>query len=184
MTNPALLGNLTDVAETSLLLGAWYTDANKYYLNDNDKDKVITNICTSATTLFTTIATTWLQRSAMERLGRYTNKFQPSTPAASAGYAMARIISNRGEGILKNEQINSSYSGGNIRSNGKESAIALAGSIAIFAMQILSNKTNKFDFASSFLLGISFGFCKPVLDLALFAIAEEAKDLAGRIQFK
>lgn len=154
MTNPALRSTITDVTETSLLFGAWYTDANKFFdKNSGFSDKII-NIFFAAINLGTTAGAVWLQNSTLKSLGRYTNKFQPSTSAASAGYALTRIIINRDEGIMESS----------ISDNGKETAIALAGSIAIFSMEMLSKNTSKLDFAGSFLLGVTTGFCKSIFD--------------------
>lgn len=150
MTDPALLRNLTDVTKTSLIFGAWYTDASKNFIVQEDFGDKIINIFIGAVGLSTTAGAVWLQNSTLKRIGSYTNKFQPSTSAASAGYALTRIFTNQKESSGIN----------------KKSAIALAGSIAIFAMEVHSKNASKVDFAGSFLFGVTAGCCKSIFDTA------------------
>ncbi|GAB5411838.1 MAG: hypothetical protein ChlgKO_09520 [Chlamydiales bacterium] len=157
MTNSTLTRDLTSVVETSMFLGACYTDADKYFYNDSSNLNRIANIFIAVANITTNTTALLLQNRAMKSIGKYTNKLQPSTSAASAGYAMTRIIANRGEGILKNSKTD----------NGKEALIALVGSIAIFAMEVLGNNTNKLDFTCSFLFGVTTGCCKSIFDKAV-----------------
>lgn len=144
---------VTEVTETSMLLGAWYADAREAYFS-NSSASVVGKIFRGAVISTTVWASLKMQDFALKNLEIYTRNFQSCTPAANGGYAIARILANRGEGALVSRDNN----------GGKEALLALVGSVAIFALQVLRGKTTTSDFTKSFLVGVAFGFCKSKFD--------------------
>lgn len=144
----------SEISQLSMLLASWYTDAHRCY-NSND-DWLALKAAVSGVNTYCILL---LQNTTLRKLSSYTNKFESCAPAASAGYAVARILGNRGEGAL--------VSRGN--NGGKEASLALTGLITILAAQVFSGNYSRSRFVSNLLIGAAFGYLKSSIDDAIFA---------------